>query len=150
MEHIRCQQRDSTVMVLVVVPGKETLTKGTCVLDGAESVGELGPVPDMLHYGTASQIIEQRQNVLDQAYVRNPERFVRANSYQFKSFHHDVLALPNGHWVLLACYNKQYSNFGGVADNADALGDALVDVDENGNPDWVWNTFDHWTSIVIQ
>jgi putative transposase len=34
--------------------------------------------PDMLHYGTASQIIEQRQNVLDQAYVRNPERFVRA------------------------------------------------------------------------
>src|ERR1035438_7221633 len=28
--------------------------------------------------GTASQIIEQRQNVLDQAYVRNPERFVRA------------------------------------------------------------------------
>ena len=106
--------------------------------------------PDMLHYGTASQIIEQRQNVLDQAYVRNPERFVRANSYQFKSFHHDVLALPNGHWVLLACYNKQYSNFGGVADNADALGDALVDVDENGNPDWVWNTFDHWTSIVIQ
>jgi len=34
--------------------------------------------PNMLHYGTASQIIEQRQNVLDQAYVRNPERFVRA------------------------------------------------------------------------
>jgi hypothetical protein len=23
------------------------------------------------------------------------------------------------------------------------LGDAIVDVDENGNPDWVWNTFDH-------
>src|ERR1035438_10209984 len=48
MEHIRCQQRDSTVMVLVVVPGKEALTKGTCVLDGAESVGELGPVLESL------------------------------------------------------------------------------------------------------
>jgi putative transposase len=34
--------------------------------------------PDMLHYGMASQIIEQRQNVLDQAYARNPERFPRA------------------------------------------------------------------------
>ena len=33
--------------------------------------------PDMLHYGMASQIIEQRQNVLDQAYARTPERFVR-------------------------------------------------------------------------
>ena len=34
--------------------------------------------PDMLHYGMASQIIEQRQNVLDKAYVRNPERFTHA------------------------------------------------------------------------
>jgi putative transposase len=33
--------------------------------------------PDMLHYGMASQVIEQRQNVLDLAYARNPERFVR-------------------------------------------------------------------------
>jgi putative transposase len=31
----------------------------------------------MLHYGMAAQVIEQRQNVLDQAYIRNPERFVR-------------------------------------------------------------------------
>jgi putative transposase len=34
--------------------------------------------PDMLHYGKAAQVIEQRQNVLDQAYVRNPERFTHA------------------------------------------------------------------------
>ena len=35
--------------------------------------------PDMLHYGMASQVIEKRQNVLDQAYARTPERFVRAH-----------------------------------------------------------------------
>jgi putative transposase len=34
--------------------------------------------PDMLHYGRASQIIGQRQNVLDQAYARNQERFTHA------------------------------------------------------------------------
>jgi putative transposase len=34
--------------------------------------------PDMLHYGMASEIIEQRQNVLDAAYARNPERFPHA------------------------------------------------------------------------
>jgi len=34
--------------------------------------------PDMLHYGMAGQVIEQRQKVLDQAYERNPERFTHA------------------------------------------------------------------------
>ena len=34
--------------------------------------------PVMLHYGLAGQVIELRQQVLDQAYARNPERFVRA------------------------------------------------------------------------
>ena len=34
--------------------------------------------PDMLHYGRAEEVIEQRQKVLDQAYTRNPERFVRS------------------------------------------------------------------------
>ena len=34
--------------------------------------------PQVLHYGMADQVIQQRQLVLDQAYQRNPERFVRA------------------------------------------------------------------------
>ena len=44
MEHIRCQQRDSAVMVFVVVPGKKALAKGTRIFDRPESVGELGPI----------------------------------------------------------------------------------------------------------
>jgi len=34
--------------------------------------------PEMLHYGRAGQVIEQRQKVLDQAFERNPERFPHA------------------------------------------------------------------------
>jgi putative transposase len=34
--------------------------------------------PEMLHYGWAGKIIEQRQQVLDAAYARNPERFPHA------------------------------------------------------------------------
>ena len=34
--------------------------------------------PAMLHYGRAPQVIQQRQEVLQAAYLRNPERFVRA------------------------------------------------------------------------
>ncbi len=67
----------------------------------------------------------------------------QGNPYQFKSFHHDVLVLPNGHWVVLTCYSKGYANLVGQGGNVAVLGDAIVDVDQNGNPDWVWNTFDH-------
>jgi hypothetical protein len=67
----------------------------------------------------------------------------QGTTYNFKSFHHDVLVLPNGHWVVLTCYSKGYSNLGGMGGNVAVLGDAIVDVDQNGNPDWVWNTFDH-------
>jgi putative transposase len=34
--------------------------------------------PEMRHYGIAGQVIEQRQQVLDATYARNPERFSRA------------------------------------------------------------------------
>jgi len=34
--------------------------------------------PEMLHYGMAGAVIVRRQKVLDQAYARNPERFVRS------------------------------------------------------------------------
>jgi hypothetical protein len=66
--------------------------------------------------------------------------------YNFKSFHHDVLVLPNGHWVILADYAKGYTNLNGLPGNTAVLGDAIVDInfdsDPNGTPDWVWNSFD--------
>jgi putative transposase len=34
--------------------------------------------PEILHYGMAGEVIRQRQQVLNSAYARNPERFVRA------------------------------------------------------------------------
>ncbi len=35
--------------------------------------------PETLHYGRAEKVIQRRQEVLSQAYERNPERFVRAH-----------------------------------------------------------------------
>jgi arylsulfate sulfotransferase len=64
-------------------------------------------------------------------------------AYQLRSLHHDVLALPNGHWVLLASYPKTFTNLPGYPGTTTVLGDVLVDVDQNLQPDWVWNSFDH-------
>ncbi len=58
-------------------------------------------------------------------------------------FSHDVLALPNGHYVLLASMSKAVSNITGFPGTTQVSGDVLVDVDANFQPDWVWNSFDH-------
>jgi arylsulfate sulfotransferase len=60
-----------------------------------------------------------------------------------KSFHHNVLVLPNGHWVLMAAYPENFTDLPGYPGTTSVLGDVLVDVDQNGKPDWVWNAFDH-------
>ncbi len=60
-----------------------------------------------------------------------------------QSFSHDMLALPNGHLILLAGTVKAFTNLPGYPGTTNVLGDVLIDVDQNYNPDWVWNTFDH-------
>jgi arylsulfate sulfotransferase len=64
----------------------------------------------------------------------------QGNLYHLGSFHHDMLPLPNGHFVLLAT-DYRTVNVAGYG-MLNVTGDALVDVDQNFNPDWVWNTFD--------
>jgi arylsulfate sulfotransferase len=63
------------------------------------------------------------------------------------SFHHDVEPLPNGHWIVLANTTMQLSATTTPAlTNAPpttVLGDVLIDLDENMQPVWAWNTFNH-------
>jgi arylsulfate sulfotransferase len=59
------------------------------------------------------------------------------------AFHHDMLVLPNGHWILLATVYKEFSDLAGYPGTTNVLGDALLDVDLEGNVVWAWSTFDH-------
>jgi arylsulfate sulfotransferase len=59
------------------------------------------------------------------------------------SLHHDVLALPNGHWILLATVSQSFNNLTGYPGKTKVLGDIIIDVDQNNQPVWVWNAFDH-------
>lgn len=56
-------------------------------------------------------------------------------------FHHDVEVLPNGHWLVLA---NTLRNINGVA----ILGDVVVEIDQNSNPVFIWNEFDHFNPTV--
>ena len=64
-------------------------------------------------------------------------------TFDLGSLHHDVLELPNGHLVLLLSVKKVFHDLTGLPGSTTVLGDALVDVDQNFKPDWVWNSFDH-------
>lgn len=54
--------------------------------------------------------------------------------------HHDFALLPNGHIVFLAATQKNIS-ISGV--NTLVTGDVLLELDQNHNPVWLWNAFDH-------
>ncbi|MBV8674810.1 MAG: aryl-sulfate sulfotransferase, partial [Acidobacteriaceae bacterium] len=63
------------------------------------------------------------------------------------AFHHDVEPLPNGHWLVLASTTMALSSTStppltNLAPTT-VLGDVIVDLDENMQPVWVWNEFNH-------
>jgi arylsulfate sulfotransferase len=63
------------------------------------------------------------------------------------TFHHDVTPLPNGHWIVLSnvlvglspTSTPPLTNHPPV----NVLGDVVIDLDENLQPVWVWNEFNH-------
>lgn len=64
-------------------------------------------------------------------------------TYTALDIHHDVAILPNGHWILIVNSTRQFTNLTGFPGTTTVLGDALIDLDTNLNPVWVWDTFDH-------
>ena len=63
------------------------------------------------------------------------------------TFHHDVTPLPNGHWLVLANTTMFLSptTVPPLTNTAPTLvlGDVIVDLDQNLQPVWAWNEFNH-------
>jgi len=110
-------------------------------MTATHSTGTINEVREVDLAGNTVRTITMDQ--LNQSLAASSLHDAQGNPYQLKSFHHSVLPLPNGHWVLLADYWKDYTNLTGLSGTQTVIGDALVDVDANSKPDWVWNAFDH-------
>jgi hypothetical protein len=50
--------------------------------------------------------------------------------------HHDFEILPNGHLILIASTTQ-------IVSGVTVTGDVLIELDQNHNPVWLWNEFDH-------
>jgi len=59
------------------------------------------------------------------------------------NLHHDVLPLANGHVILLVNFGKDFTDLPGYPGTIQVLGDGLVDLDQNWDPVWTWNSFDY-------
>lgn len=57
--------------------------------------------------------------------------------------HHDFIALPSGHLILIVSQAKSVSGVVGFPDPTRVVGDVIIDLDENHKPVWLWSTFDH-------
>jgi arylsulfate sulfotransferase len=60
-----------------------------------------------------------------------------------QGFHHDFLALENGHLIILVTQTKDFADLPGYPGTTTVIGDGLIDLDENWNPVWAWNGFDY-------
>ncbi len=89
--------------------------------------------------------IDLAGNIVRSISVAAVNASLQANGYAFtiSDFHHDVIVLPNGHWITLANTSKDFTNLPGYPGVTDVLGDALIDIDLNGNVAWAWSGFDH-------
>jgi arylsulfate sulfotransferase len=71
--------------------------------------------------------------------MANTERF----DFVPGGMHHDFALLPNGHVVVMVDCFKNFTDLPGYPGTMLVQGDALIDLDQNWNPVWSWNSFDH-------
>jgi hypothetical protein len=89
--------------------------------------------------------IDLAGNVYHQFTLTDLNNRLNAAGYTWlaNAIHHDLLPLPNGHLILLVNHSVNFTNLTGYPGTTAVLGDALVDLDQNYNVAWVWDSFDH-------
>jgi hypothetical protein len=56
---------------------------------------------------------------------------------------HDFVLLPNGHLLIIVSDTRVFTDLPGYPGQTTVTGNAIVDLDSNYNPVWVWDAFDH-------
>jgi arylsulfate sulfotransferase len=64
-------------------------------------------------------------------------------SFAIINFSHDVLVLPNGHWITIGQVARDYTDLPGYPGTVTVLGDVVVDIDPSENVVWAWSAFDY-------
>jgi arylsulfate sulfotransferase len=99
----------------------------------------------ILNMGSDLREIDLAGNIIQDVNFNTVNQSLQAQGYpyQITGFHHDLLMLPNGHWIGLANILKAFTDLPGYPGVTNVLSDALLDIDSSGNVVWAWSAFDH-------
>jgi arylsulfate sulfotransferase len=104
----------------------------------------------MVLYGVATpggtvREVDLAGNIIKQLDYSNLSQKLHNAGYNLQVFSidHDIVQLPNGHLVLLITDSRVFTDLPGYPGQTVVMGNAIVDVDANYNPVWVWDAFDH-------
>ncbi|MGA9863666.1 MAG: aryl-sulfate sulfotransferase [Terriglobales bacterium] len=84
-------------------------------------------------------------NTIRQMSINALSAKMQAAGFDFvpQSYTHDFVPLANGHLVVLVNYAKNFTDLPGYPGSLAVVGDGIVDLDQNWNPVWAWNSFDY-------
>jgi hypothetical protein len=106
-----------------------------------------GATPQMVTYGGTVQEIDLAGNLIYQFDLNDLTNWLNAAGYTtltpVASIHHDILPLPNGHLIVVFNHDVQCTAIPGCVGTQDVIADALVDLDQNHNIVWVWDSLAH-------
>jgi arylsulfate sulfotransferase len=99
----------------------------------------------ILQLNTDLREVDLADNTIRDVSVAQVNQSLQMNGYPFDiiAFSHDVLTLPNGHWITIGQISKPFTDLPGFPGTTNVLGDAIVDIDPNGNVVWGWSAFDY-------
>ncbi len=148
---------------LVSLPPLSAQTAGSVALDlqgnviwycpgGSEPVKPMPNGHFIINTGTDLDEVDLSCNIVRDVSYTKVNQSLQANGQDFiippplgvpggNPFHHDVLVLPNGHWITFAQIAKTIDLPG--APGTEVVGDVVLDIDPNDNVVWAWNSFDH-------
>jgi arylsulfate sulfotransferase len=93
---------------------------------------------------TTLREIDLAGNIIRDMDIYTLQRKMKDAGFDFVpgGFHHDILPLDNGHLIVLVDCGKAFTDLPGYG-NITVQGDAIVDLDQDWNPVWAWNSFDY-------
>lgn len=84
-------------------------------------------------------------NTVQQLTMADLNARLAANGFSvtLAEFSHDIILLPNGHYLVIANTVQSFTDLPGYPGVTQVTGDTVVDLDSTLQPRWLWNSFDH-------
>ncbi len=133
----------TTAFLTRIVPGGRFLT----LSEGQNSVNDMRRLQLLREFDLAGNVLRETNisRVAEQLASRGIKSDCRKGGEEcVPSFHHEAIRLANGHTLVLAGLERmQPAGTQGAKERVDILGDLILDLDEDFQVAWVWNSFDH-------